>query len=148
MSTPPPPPPKLQTASLLSDLTSLRACVTSPPPFSPSQLTNKPHQSHPAALALVNVNKTLDDPLPNTHTLGHNSSPQSDRATSKPSEAENNDPDLQRALDLVELHYGVKERYARGEDMGLGKAREMVARVVEGMGGKEGERLRGEWGRR
>ena len=41
------------------------------------------------------------------------------------------DPDLQRATDLVNLHYGVKEKHVQGVNMGLSQARIQVNRVVE-----------------
>ena len=41
------------------------------------------------------------------------------------------DPDLQRAIDLVDLHYGVKEKHLQGIDMGLRQARIEVNRVLE-----------------
>ena len=40
-------------------------------------------------------------------------------------------PDLQRALDLVDLHYGVKQKYMKeGGKAGLEHARREVARVT------------------
>ena len=45
---------------------------------------------------------------------------------------EKDDPDLQRAMDLVDLHYGVKEKHMRGVDMGLQRARRDVQRAMEG----------------
>ena len=41
------------------------------------------------------------------------------------------DLDLQRAIDLVDLHYGVKEKHMRGVDMSLSQARIDVNRVLE-----------------
>ena len=43
-----------------------------------------------------------------------------------------NDPDLQRALDLVDLHYGVKMKHVQGQELGLQKARADVARALQG----------------
>ena len=40
------------------------------------------------------------------------------------------DADLQRALDLVELHYGVKEKHLQGTDEGLVAARREVNKVL------------------
>ena len=37
---------------------------------------------------------------------------------------------MQRATDLVELHYGVKVKHAQGLDPGLVKARRDVERVI------------------
>ena len=47
-------------------------------------------------------------------------------------EDEKDDPDLHRAMDLVDLHYGVKEKHMQGLDMGLQKARRDVQRAMEG----------------
>lgn len=41
------------------------------------------------------------------------------------------DPDMQRAMDLVELHYGVKINHIQGGDGELKEAREGVSRVLE-----------------
>ena len=41
------------------------------------------------------------------------------------------DPDMQRAIDLVDLHYGVKMNHMQGEDEGLRQARRDVDRVLE-----------------
>ena len=41
------------------------------------------------------------------------------------------DVDMKRVMDLVELHYGVKLNYKQGEDAGLRKARTDVERVLE-----------------
>jgi len=38
---------------------------------------------------------------------------------------------MQRAIDLVELHYGVKMNHMQGEDEGLRQARRDVDRVLE-----------------
>ena len=43
------------------------------------------------------------------------------------------DPDLQRAFKLVELHNEVKVKHAQGEDHGLGNARRDVKDVMEGL---------------
>ena len=42
-----------------------------------------------------------------------------------------NDPDLQRAIDLVDLHYGVKMKHVQKLDTGLQKARLDVKAVEE-----------------
>jgi hypothetical protein len=42
-----------------------------------------------------------------------------------------NDPDLQRVMDLVDLHYSVKEKHLQEKDMNLQKARLAVQRVAE-----------------
>ena len=57
------------------------------------------------------------------------------------------DPDLQRAMDLVNLHYGVKEKHMQGADMGLQSARKDVQRAVERLRGETGGRGGGDKGR-
>ena len=52
------------------------------------------------------------------------------------------DPDMQRATDLVELHYGVKVKHAQGLDSGLLQARRDVERVLEGLRTRETKRGR------
>ena len=55
------------------------------------------------------------------------------------------DPDMQRATDLVELHYGVKMNHMEGEDAGLRQARRDVDKVLEKLESKQnkGSRIRG-----
>ncbi|KAL8899506.1 MAG: hypothetical protein Q9207_006172 [Kuettlingeria erythrocarpa] len=93
----------MQIASILSDLMSLRVC------------------EHSAALALVSTRAPASD------TLGAESS-----AHGKPVELkeEDKDPDMQRAMDLMELHYGVKMKHVRGEDRGLEQSRRDVDAVL------------------
>lgn len=43
----------------------------------------------------------------------------------------NDDSDLCRATDLLELHYGVKMKHVRGEEKGLIYARQEVEGVLE-----------------
>lgn len=45
--------------------------------------------------------------------------------------AEGEDPDMQRAMDLVGLHYGVKMKHVQGEDAALRQARRQVDAVLE-----------------
>ena len=47
------------------------------------------------------------------------------------------DVDMKRVIDLVDLHYGVKMNYMHGEDAGLRKARTDVERVLEELESKE-----------
>ncbi len=56
-----------------------------------------------------------------------------------------NDPDMQRATDLVELHYGVKMNHMQGEGADLKQARIDVDRVLKTLEGEESgaERRRG-----
>ena len=49
------------------------------------------------------------------------------------------DVDMKRVMDLVELHYGVKMNYKQGEDAGLRKARNDVERVLEKLESKKTE---------
>lgn len=46
------------------------------------------------------------------------------------------DPDMQRAIDLVELHYGVKMKHMQGEDASLRQARREVDKVLEKLEGQ------------
>ena len=46
------------------------------------------------------------------------------------------DPDMQRAIDLVELHYGVKMKHMQGEDAALRQARREVDNVLEKLEGQ------------
>lgn len=43
---------------------------------------------------------------------------------------------MQRAIDLLDLHYGVKVKHMRGEDAGLGKAKKDVDAVLRRLEGK------------
>ena len=47
---------------------------------------------------------------------------------------------MQRATDLVELHYGVKVKHAQGLDKGLVEARRSVEGVMERLTQMEGGR--------
>ena len=84
----------------------------------------KTSQDHSAALALVSVHRpkrasiTADD----------------DRELNVKAKE---DPDMQRATDLVELHYGVKMKHVRvpGEDAELRRARREVDSVLEKLEG-------------
>ena len=73
-------------------------------------------QDHSAALALVSVH-------------------QSDRASTRADEKAGEDPDMQRAIDLVDLHYGVKMKHAQGEDAALRQARREVDMVLDKLEG-------------
>ncbi|MCJ1402770.1 hypothetical protein MMC11_005991 [Xylographa trunciseda] len=105
----------MQVAEILSDLTSLRVC------------------DHEAAIALVTSYETID--TQNKQSDNSNVSivrPTVSRTGSVLKDAQD-DPDLQRAVDLVDLHYGVKEKHKQGTDMELQKARQSVRRVMESM---------------
>lgn len=59
--------------------------------------------------------------------------PQVDTSNVEQSKDEEQDADLDRAKDLVKLHYEVKEAHKRGEiGKGLEEARSAVARAVGG----------------
>ncbi len=47
------------------------------------------------------------------------------------------DPDMQRATDLVELHYGVKMNHMQGEGAELKQARMDVDRALKTLEGKD-----------
>ncbi|KAL8642860.1 MAG: hypothetical protein Q9228_000507 [Teloschistes exilis] len=77
-----------------------------------SDLTSLRVCDHNAALALVSTRASPPKP----------SAPQS----AKPGQ----DSNMQRALDLLELHNGVKLNHVRGEDHGLTQARRDVDNVL------------------
>lgn len=137
----------MQVAEILSDITSLRVCVSllfskadeiSPDstrdcPSTRRSLVSSSHlkantaQGHNEALSLVNAHKSV------TGT--------SDTATNSPAvnisdEAPGTQPnkkheDLRRAKELVKLHYEFKSRHSNGEvDDALRKARENVELVL------------------
>ncbi|GAB1213772.1 hypothetical protein ATERTT37_002925 [Aspergillus terreus] len=92
----------MQVAEILSDLTSLRVC------------------DHQDALALVTVNERIAAPV---------AAEQGDASKAHAKEPANED--LQRAKELVELHYEIKARHANGTvDDELAQAREQVNRVL------------------
>ena len=103
-------------------------------------------QDYEAAIALVSSDKLID-----SQTTAHKetTTSQSDsssrlrasRMTSVLKDSQD-DPDLQRAMDLVDLHYGVKEKHKHGTDMELQKARQDVRRVMEGMNRVQNPRQR------
>ena len=74
-------------------------------------------QDHSAALALVSVHK---DGL-EQHTK----------------KGEQDDLDMQRATDLLDLHYGLKMAYKHGNDENLSQARRQVDVVLKGLGNKD-----------
>lgn len=107
----------MQIASILSDLTSLRVCVRTIAPRNWCPSSNNA-QDHSAALALVSTRA----PASNTES--------SNRETSTKAPDEDDDPDMQRALDLMELHNGVKMKHVQGENQGLMQARKDVDTVL------------------
>ncbi|MCJ1437063.1 hypothetical protein MMC27_006448 [Xylographa pallens] len=109
----------MQIAEILSDLTSLRVC------------------EYEAAIALVSSYETIDAHTTTgkeTNTFSNNSTsrPKVSRTSSVLKDALD-DLDLQRAMDLVDLHYGVKEKHKHGSNIELQKARQDVRRVIESM---------------
>ncbi|KAL8734772.1 MAG: hypothetical protein Q9181_003057 [Wetmoreana brouardii] len=93
----------MQIANILSDLTSLRVC------------------DYSAALALVSTRAPASD---NSGTEASEHHRLSDSQDGK------DNPDMQRAMDLMELHHGVKLKHIRGEDQGLMQARRDVDAVL------------------
>lgn len=80
------------------------------------------HQDPTAALALVSAHRTSTSSTSATTT-----------ATSPAGKNEEDDVDLTRARELVELHYNVRERCRTGElKRGLEEARREVERVLGG----------------
>lgn len=104
----------MQVASVLSDLTSLRVCVS----FilcrfvSGHRITE--YQDHAAALALVSVHKDAHQ------------GPTANMGASE-------DVDMKRATDLLDLHYGVKLGNEQGTSEVLRKARKEVQEVTKEM---------------
>lgn len=94
----------MQIAAILSDLTSLRVC------------------DHSAALALVSTR------APASETLAKDSSKQ--HGVSATDQKVESDPDMERAMDLMELHYGVKVKHVQREDNRLIQARKDVDAVL------------------
>jgi hypothetical protein len=117
----------MQMAMILSDLKSLSVCVRI---LSESHgftlpLTDRPSQGHEEGLKLVNTHKLIstsdDDRSIVSEKLASPAVADGQRST---------DPDLQRARDLVELHYGLKMKHLEGGlDKDLQKARDDVKRV-------------------
>ena len=113
----------MQIASILSDLTSLRVCVCRLLCASNSKQHSRltTHQDHSAALALVSIRAPASDvPAPES----------SEGEIHRGSRRGDNDPDMERAMDLMELHHGVKMKHVHGEDRGLIQARKDVDAVL------------------
>ncbi|MCJ1361334.1 hypothetical protein MMC16_000432 [Acarospora aff. strigata] len=115
----------MQIASILSDLTSLRAC------------------NHNEALALVHASSSSQPSSSTTSAPPPPSSPPTkvpETTTINPQKDTDTDtdadPDLQRALDLVDLHYSVKVKLVQGPDVGLQRARADVEGVLRRFRGK------------
>ncbi|MCJ1252624.1 hypothetical protein MMC24_000430 [Lignoscripta atroalba] len=132
----------MQIAEILSDLNSLRVCdhdaaialVTSHQTLSPSR-PSPPSTHKPSSPSLTARNRP-ENPDHNTSsppkpTPSNNTQHRSDLKL----EGDGNDPDLQRAIDLVDLHYGVKVKHMQSLDMGLRQARLDVNAVLEKLKG-------------
>ncbi|KAI7973874.1 hypothetical protein EIK77_001073 [Talaromyces pinophilus] len=117
----------MQVAEILSDLTSLRACVShihsyfKTPRHRLVPVTNSIIKGHNEALALVNVHKPTD----------------ASAATADGTQQSDQHAELSRAQELVDLHYGVKVKHMGSApnfepvvDAGLRRAREDVNRVL------------------
>ena len=100
-----------------------RTLTPSPSDSSHFKLTNSSKQEHSAALALVSVHRTEGVKIT-----------ADDDQTLNMKKAEG-DADMQRATDLVDLHYGVKVKHMQGEDAGLRQARREVDMVLEKLEG-------------
>ena len=88
-------------------------------------------QGHEEALNLVNVHKNKSNPIEDDIAALEPTAHATARGEKSKSRS---DPDLQRAKDLVELHYTVKLKYLHeGLDVELQKAREDVQRVFRSL---------------
>ena len=97
------------------------------PPSQSNNLTKPFSQDHSAALNLVNARTPSSDPQ--AHQSPDSAAVAKPKLVSQESAAE--DPDMQRATDLVELHYEVKVKHVRGLDDRLVQARRDVDRALE-----------------
>lgn len=93
-------------------------------------------QDHSAALALVSVHKADSSLSGEGNNKGVNAGSGDDVGE---------DPDMQRATDLLELHFGVKMNHMQGEDPGLRQARRDVDQVLRKLDGNSsgGTKTRG-----
>jgi len=88
----------------------------------------KAFQDNAAAIAFVSSHKTEGDATTPSASSLTDAWPPATRKTS--AFQSGGDGDLQRALDLVDLHHAVKEKHKSGIDIGLQQAR----RDVKGSG--------------
>lgn len=103
-------------------------------PLGAAPSSNKPpQQDHSAALNLVNARTPSSESQ--SRAQAPNSPVAKPKLVSQESAAE--DPDMQRATDLVELHYGVKVKHAQGLDHRLVQARRDVRRVLDDLRERE-----------
>jgi hypothetical protein len=118
----------MKVAEVLSDLTSLRVCVWSPRFARASILLLTPPQEPAAAQALVSAR-----PSPPQSSV---EAVKAKTASLQKQSTVEGDADLQRAKDLIDLHYKVKVAHADGTvDEGLESARRDVGEVLRGLGG-------------
>jgi hypothetical protein len=122
----------MQVATILSDLKSLSVCVR----YCSGRSTTFAdwEQGHEEALNLVNVHRSTSRPTEDAHG-------QCDSKGTRTSSDGKSDLkrvlNLQRAKDLVDLHYKVKLKYMEeGLDADLQKARDEVMRVQKTMSSK------------
>lgn len=90
-------------------------------------------QDHSAALALVSVYEADSTSSATIKDQG---------LSIVPSDRIKEDADMQRATDLVELHYGVKMNHMQGEDAGLRQARRDVDQVLKKLEGKASDEMK------
>ena len=131
----------MQIAEVLSDLASLRACVRLRVHIRHAMCSGSVadalrKQDHEAALALVTTHKTLPDSsaTPDGKAGQSDSKSRKEGMSVQAAKEQPLDPDLQRAMDLIDLHYGLKQRRAQGADMGLERARKAVEETQREMG--------------
>ncbi|MCJ1326699.1 hypothetical protein MMC10_003364 [Thelotrema lepadinum] len=103
----------MKVAEILSDLTSLRVC------------------DHEAAMALVSCRPGGEEQAKSEKSENEGAGKSATPSRNLSGLEGHGDPDLQRALDLVDLHYGVKEKYSQGTDMSLEAARSGVNKVLQ-----------------
>jgi hypothetical protein len=149
----------MQIAEILSDLTSLRVCVSillNPSPnknalcLEVAADTAIGFQDHDAAMALVTSHERIaagEEPTRDVPLLDSTSMSAAESSKKAATARENApDPDLQRALDLIDLHENVKRKHMQGMDVKLEEARRLVERTLRGMdiGGQGAERVSGQ----
>jgi hypothetical protein len=123
----------MQVATILSDLKSLSVCVRFCPRRSAAFANWE--QGHEEALNLVNVHRSTSR---STGDAPGQSDSKGNPTISDGKSDLKKDPDLQRAKDLVELHYKVKLKYMEEAlDADLHKARDEVMRIHKTMSSKK-----------
>ena len=115
------PTPTLQLAQVLSDLHSLRQCDPN------AALAREPRDRHARHAPSSSTNNTSEQ-IPTAAAAAA----QKDGEKKSDDTADTNDTDLQRAKDLVQLHYAVKVAHTRGE---FGERLEGARRAVRGVVG-------------